>query len=119
MADPAGRLEHVRRVIRDDVDAVELRQGLRRHGDEDALAVPLEHVGVGPFALLARDEHVHLDVAEHVPRAGVVDVAAAVEVGDDYYAFFVVVVVEQPSVVTRLAGSYCDGVAKLTSVTQQ
>jgi hypothetical protein len=46
---------------------------------------------------LTLQQHVHLDFAVLVTSLLVVDIALSVEVGNDDNAFFVVVVVEQPS----------------------
>lgn len=90
--------EHQRRVVGNDVDAVELRESLRGHGDEDTLVVSLEHVAVGTLALLTLKQDVHLDLAVLVARLGVVDIALAVEVGDNHNSLLVVVMVEKPSI---------------------
>jgi hypothetical protein len=70
---------------------------LGRHGDKDALVVAFEHVLVAALALLALKQHIHLDFAVLVTSLLVVDVALAVEVGDNDNTFFVVVIVKQPS----------------------
>lgn len=59
--------------------------------------VPLEHVAVRALPFLTLEQHVHLDLSILVFGLGVVDVALAVEIGNDYNAFFVVVIVEKPS----------------------
>lgn len=51
-ADPSCGFEYVWRVVGDDVDAVELREGLGGHGDEDTGSVTAEHVTVGLFTFL-------------------------------------------------------------------
>ena len=40
-----------------------LGKGLCRHGDEDSLGIPLEHIGIGSFSFLALKKHVHFDFA--------------------------------------------------------
>jgi len=46
---------------------------------------------------LSLQEDIHLDLAILVTSFGVVDVALAVEIGNDDNALFVMVVVEEPS----------------------
>lgn len=97
MTMPAGGLEYVRRVIGDDVDAVELGECLCGHCDKDAGTVAFEHVAVRPLALLALEQDVHLDFAVLIARLGVVDVTTAVQVGDHDDAFLIMIVVQEPS----------------------
>lgn len=97
MAGPACRLEDIRRIIRDDVDAVQLSKGLRRHGDEDACPITAEHVAVGSLAFLTLQQNVHLDISVFVTCLGVVDVAASIQVSNNDDTLFIVVVVEEPS----------------------
>lgn len=97
MSNPAGRFEDVRRIVGDDVDAIELGEGLCRHGDEDASSIAFEHVTVCPLAFLALQENIHLDFTVLVAGLGVVDVTTTIQVGDDNNAFLVVVVIQEPS----------------------
>ena len=122
MANPPSLLKHVGRVVRDDVDAVELRQSLRRHGDEHARAVPLEHLGIGPLAIGTLYEHIHLDLTEFFPGARILNVPAAIEISDDDNALLIVVVIEQPSGISQPIFKSQSHVARpkaLTSVIRQ
>lgn len=98
MANPPGRFENVRGIVRDDVDSVQLSEGLRGHGNEDTRLVPLKHIFVGPLAFLALEQDVHLDVTEFFTGPLVVDITTAVQVSDDNNAFLVVIVVKKPPI---------------------
>lgn len=111
MANPTGRFEDVRRVIGDDVDAIELGEGLCRHGDEDASSIASEHVTVCSLAFLALEKNIHLDFTVLVAGLGVMDVTTTIQVGDDNDAFLVVVVVQEPSeILSAQDKTICEGV---------
>lgn len=97
VANPTGRFEDIGCVVGDDVDAVELSEGLCRHGDKDPGSIALEHVTVCSLAFLSLQENIHLDLAVLIARLGVVDITTAVQIGDNNNAFLVMVVVQEPS----------------------
>lgn len=113
MTYPTGRLEDVGSIVGNHVDAVELGEGLCRHGDEYASPVPPEHLGVGPLTFLTLEQDVHLDVAELLPCSRVVDVAFAIEIGNHDNALLILVGIQQPSK-QESAGSSTPGGADLS-----
>jgi hypothetical protein len=96
-AEPSGFLEHERRIVGNNIDAVQLRKGLGGHGDENSLSVSLEHVAVRPLALLALQKDVHLDLAVLVSSFRIMNIALSIEIGYNHDPFFVMVVVKEPS----------------------
>ena len=95
-ANPACRLKHKWGVIGYDIDAIELCQSLRGHGDEETLVIFPEHFIVGSFTFLPLKKHIHLDLTVLLSRFVVVDIASPVKIGNDHNAFLVMIVVQEP-----------------------
>lgn len=78
MANPAGGLKDIRRIVRNNVNTVELGERLSGHGDENASLISTEHILVCAFAFLSLEKDIHLNLAVLVSSLGVMDVTATI-----------------------------------------
>lgn len=98
MTNPTSRLKDVRCVVGDDVDAIELGERLGGHGNKNSGFVSTKHVLICSLAFLALKKDVHLDLAILVSSLRIMNIATSVQVSNDHHPFFIMVVVQKPSV---------------------
>ena len=85
-------------IVRDNINAIQLSECLGRHSNQEALLVPIPHLGVRSFAFIARHKDIPLDFTELVPCTLVVDIAATMKICQDDHPLFVIVIIKEPSI---------------------